>query len=348
MTSDDTEVTIAPNMWRARRLRIRIIGVGVAVAAILLALALASFYVWRVFSTVSELPRDDTLLPVRPGGSTPAVEPGATTPIEGAAVTPAVDTLNYLLLGTDAADGGGSRSDVMILAHVTPARDRVYLISFPRDLWVSIPGHGQAKINAAYAYGGGTLAAETVRDLAGVPLDHVARIDFAGFVALTRTLGGVTVNNRVASSAGNHCWPAGEITIAGDEALAYVRQRYGLPGGDLDRAERQRGVVSAVVAKLASPQILANPVTFSQVLSQLGPYVKVDSGLTNDVVFSTATSLRLASPDGIRSLQVPVAGLGRSDDGQSIVLMDAEGLDELGDALRAGTMDEYYAAHPGQ
>ncbi|MDT9121781.1 LCP family protein, partial [Escherichia coli] len=77
------------------------------------------------------------------------------------------------------------------------------------------------------------------------------------YIGLTTALDGVTVDNRVASRSGAYVWPKGEITIRGEEALTYVRQRYELPGGDLDRAERQRAVVKAILTKMMSANVIA-------------------------------------------------------------------------------------------
>ena len=65
-------------------------------------------------------------------------------------------------------------------------------------------------------------------------------------------------------------YPKGEVTVQGEEALTYVRQRYGLPNGDLDRAERQRAVVKAILMKMLSLDVLANPVKFNDVMGSLG------------------------------------------------------------------------------
>src|SRR5690606_27957882 len=99
---------------------------------------------------------------------------------------------NFLLLGSDkrseedAASQGvsGQRSDVMMLVHVADDDSSVYITSFPRDLYVEIPGHGKGRINAALAYGGVGLAVTTVENYVGVPIDHVALIDFDGIEQL--------------------------------------------------------------------------------------------------------------------------------------------------------------------
>src|SRR5690606_401872 len=103
-------------------------------------------------------------------------------------------------------------------------------MSIMRDNWVNIQGHGEAKINAAVAYGGIPLAVNTVENFIDARIDHVALIDFESFKGLTDAVGGVTVNNTIAfdSINGGHgfSFAQGEITLNGDEALAFVRERY--------------------------------------------------------------------------------------------------------------------------
>lgn len=302
---------------------------------VVIALVVGGFYVWRVWSTVDQVERSDTLMPT--GDDRPPAE----------AAVPG--SLNVVLMGSDArSDDERGRSDVLMLAHVSPARDQVYIVSFPRDLWVTIPDRGDAKINAAYSWGGDQLAIRTVESLTGVRIDHAAKIDFDGYIGLTTALDGVTVDNRVASRSGAYVWPKGEITIRGEEALTYVRQRYELPGGDLDRAERQRAVVKAILTKMMSANVIANPLTFNEVMGELGQYFTVDSELTNEVLFQTATSMRVTSSGDIRLLQVPISGFARTADGQSIDLVDEPQFAELADAIRNGTMADYYDQYKDQ
>lgn len=156
--------------------------------ALVLALVLGGFYATQTWRSVDAITRTPDLLPTADPIDTARPEPTATAP----------GSLNYVLMGSDSRGGDRGRSDVLMLAHVTPERDRVYLISFTRDMWVDIPGRGFAKINAAYAYGGAPLAVRTVESLVGVRMDHAVVIDFTGFAGLTEALGGVTVDNAVA------------------------------------------------------------------------------------------------------------------------------------------------------
>ena len=152
------------------------------------------------------------------------------------------NTLDYLLIGTDDGNpalNSGGRSDSLMLLHVNQARDQAYVISIPRTTQVDIPGHGQQGINRAFELGGPPLVVRTVEKLTGTRIDHVVMIDFQGFVKLTEDLGGVTVPNSTAFWGGGHHFPAGNITVSGDAALWYVRERQ--PNERL-RAENQRNV----------------------------------------------------------------------------------------------------------
>jgi LCP family protein required for cell wall assembly len=276
----------------------------------------------------------------------------AETPTEkGAAPRPqrqaTSNAVNYLLLGADDPVGsasGSRRSDVMMLLHLDGNRRSASLISFPRDLYVSIPGHGKNKINAAYAFGGTQLAVRTVEGLLDVRIDHVAVIDFAGFIALTESIGGVTVYNEHPSVSQGWTFPRGKITISGEEALAYVRERKQLPNGDLDRAQRQRVVLQAILAKGLSKEMLTDPDRFVRFAGDLARHVRIDKSLTESELRSTVLSLRM-TPDDLQQLQAPISGFGTSPTKQSIDLVDTVKMAKLGAALRADKLAEYRAKY---
>ena len=252
---------------RARRRGARwVLGLLAVVAAVVAAALVAgTSYVATVSHSVSENLQHSEQLPPE----TPA-EPGAAPrPAKRAA---AADAVNYVVMGSDSrtSSAGQGRSDVLMVLHLAGDRKSASLISFPRDLYVPIPGHGRNKINAAFALGGTPLTVRTLEGLLGTRMDHVALIDFEGFVALTEQLGGVTVDNPHPSVSQGYTFPTGRITVSGPEALAYVRERKQLPRGDLDRAERQRLVAQAVLAKGLSKQTLLNPVAFNALRRGVG------------------------------------------------------------------------------
>lgn len=317
-------------------LTLLVVVVGLSVVAVVA----GTGYVATVSRSVSDnLKRAEELPP-----DTPAAAGQAPRPTKAAAAANAVD---YVLMGSDSLTGnaGQGRSDVLMVLHLSGDRKTAALISFPRDLYVPIPGHGKNKINAAFAYGGTPLTVRTLEGLLGTRMDHVALIDFGGFINLTEQLGGVTVDNPHASVSQGYYFPTGRITIAGEEALAYVRERKQLPNGDLDRAERQRLVAQAVLAKGLSRKTLLNPRAFNAFAGGLASQITVDDGLSIDELRKTALSVRF-TPDDISSLQAPIKGFGTSPTGQSIDVVDPAQMAELASALRNDTLTEYVAEHP--
>lgn len=304
----------------------------VTVITLGLALLVTGFYLWRVIATLNDINRQKMASDYQ---GRPAAHTGGGT--------------NYVLMGSDSRGAGDrGRSDVLMLAHVPPSKDKVYLISFPRDMWVNVPGHGMAKINAAYAWGGEQLTVRTLEELIQVRADHTVKTDFEGFVSLTNELGGVEVYNRVASSAAGYTYPKGYITLKGEQALVYVRQRYELPNGDLDRAERQRAMTTAILMKMVSLDVVGNPIEFNKVMSRFGRHFTVDEELTNAKIFETAASMKVRYVDDVRSLQAPISGFGRSADGQSIDIVNEAQLAELSKALRENGIEEYYNKYKDQ
>ncbi len=184
-----------------------------------------------------------------------------------------------LLLGTDHNKVGGRagdrHSDSIMLVHTDPERHRVVYLSIPRDLLVEIPGGGRQKINAAMQIGGPALALKTVRAFTGLPINHVAVVDFADFEDLIDELGGidVTVPAPILSNrfdcpySGARCgsWKGwrfakGRQHMDGRRALIYSRIRENLldpAESDVTRAERQQRVLQAIAAKLTGVGTLA-------------------------------------------------------------------------------------------
>lgn len=183
--------------------------------------------------------------------------------------------ISVLLMGTDARpdEYGASRTDSMMVAVINLDTESVTVISIPRDLWVSIPGYGESRINTAYFMGeawgwgqGPETARQTVQQLLGIPITHTAVIDFDTFREIVDNVGGVDVV--VPSAIDDPLFPtddygtyhlqipAGANHFNGDEALAYARTRHG--SSDMERAARQQQVVQALRDRLTSPDQLPN------------------------------------------------------------------------------------------
>lgn len=256
--------------------------------------------------------------------------------------------VNYVLMGSDSRDVGNAghgRSDVLMVMHLAADRKTAYMISFPRDMYVPIPGHGRNKINAAFAFGGPALTVRTLEGLLDTRMDHVALIDFVGFINLTEELGGVTVYNEYPSNSGGYKFPVGDVNLRGEQALAYVRERKQLPRGDLDRAERQRAVLQAILAKGLAKETISNPAKFVSFVRGVSRHVTVDDQLTEKELRKTALSLRLR-PKDVRMLQAPISGFGTSPTKQSIDIVDKKKLAQLSKAFRNDQMHGYIEKYP--
>lgn len=263
--------------------------------------------------------------------------------------------MNILLLGSDSRisagdpgqwEYGAQRTDAIMLVHISGDRQSVQVMSIPRDSWVPIPGHGTAKINAAYSFGGPTLMIETVEQLTGVRINHFAIADFESFAALTDELGGVEIN--VGTEFTNHGVhvEAGTQTLTGDQALAYVRERYGLPGGDFDRVKRQQNWIRAILRAAFDRDILTDPLALTSFLETAASAVMVDAGFTVGEMRSLALSMRHVRPGDMTFLTVPISGTGWSDDGQSIVLLDRSPFDDLMAAVADDSVSDYLEDNP--
>jgi LCP family protein required for cell wall assembly len=156
--------------------------------------------------------------------------------------------LNVLVLGVDTRPDSqemGSRTDTIMLVQVVPKTGDVKLLSVPRDLLVEVRPGEQAKINAAYNFGGVDETIDALENYSGVPVDHYAVVDFEGFERVIDAMGGVRVD--VGDGQFPEKWRMGEDVqrLNGHKALIFARYR-GTPGADLDRMQRQRELVGAL------------------------------------------------------------------------------------------------------
>ena len=273
-----------------------------------------------------------------------------------AAVTPPAGKkapINVLLLGSDsrdttdpnanAEDLKGFRSDAIMVAQVSPDRDHVTVMSIMRDNWVPIQGVGDSKINAAVAYGGIPLAVNTVENFIDARIDHVALVDFDSFKGLTDAVGGVTVDNPIpfTSHHGNFTFPQGKVTLSGEEALGFVRERYAFSDGDYQRARNQQIYLKGLLSQMLSKETLTSPGKVTATFDALKPYLIVDQDLTLTTAASLGYDMRGIRKNDISFFTSPTLGTGTSGDGQSIVLPDWSEIEILREAMRDGTLDHY-------
>ena len=243
-------------------------------------------------------------------------------------------------------DTGVINSDTIMLLHVPADGGAAVAFSIPRDSYVSIPGHGRDKINAAYpgvkaataerlvadgesdpgrietqsAEAGRRALVETVEGLTGRTIDHYAEVNLYGFHTLTTTIGGVQVCLKapVNDPLSGARFAAGPQTISGAAALSFVRQRHGLPEGDLSRIRRQQVFLAAVADKVLSSHTLTDPTKLAGLISVL------QSALVIDADWDLLAFARQASDiaaGNLRFLTIPTRGPETNDRGD-VVLVD--------------------------
>jgi LCP family protein required for cell wall assembly len=260
--------------------------------------------------------------------------------------------MNVLLLGSDSRDPNttaGTRSDTMMLLHVDAAHKHAYVISIPRDTWVHVPrsadgrnGNSMAKINAAYAWGGPSLAVQTVEGFTGVRVDHVVVIDFAGFQQVVDALGGVdmTVDQTFTSEQPPYrTYKAGPRHFTGTEALDYVRQRHQFADGDFTRERHQQQFLKALLDKAAGMGTLSDVGRLNSFLRSATKSVTVDQSFN---VIDVAMQLRNLRSGDVVSLTSPSAGTGWEGD-QSVVYSDQVKAKALYHAVATDTVAQWVA-----
>lgn len=260
--------------------------------------------------------------------------------------------LNILLVGSDKAGGihspadvYGNRSDTIMVVHVSADRKSVSVMSIMRDSWVPIEGHGDAKINAAISWGGVPLMVSTVESVIGARIDHVAIVDFEGFRALADALGGVKVYNPTAFTSRNQKgsrFPQGEITLKGNDALAYVRERYAFADGDYSRVRNQqaflRGALSGVMDSMNDPARL------QAITETVMKEITVDDGMDVGTVLDLGRSLATMPRENLRFFTAPTTGPAWRGS-QSVILIDWEALGQVQDAFADDTVNKWAAEH---
>ena len=176
------------------------------------------------------------------------------------------DPFTIALFGVDSDEkrkqqGGGERSDTIMVLSINPKEKKTELVSIPRDTKAEIAGRGtEEKINHAYAYGGPNMAVKTIEKLMNVPIDHYATIDMDGLHDMIDTLGGVdVVSNSTFTMGANHFVKGEKTHVDGDAAMDFIRSRKETgAGGDFGRQERQQLVLQAMANKMVSSSAITH------------------------------------------------------------------------------------------
>jgi LCP family protein required for cell wall assembly len=260
---------------------------------------------------------------------------------------------NYLLIGSDsrafvdtpgdqqafgsASTQTGQRSDTIMVAHVNNDGTGV-LVSFPRDLWVAIPGLGHAKINAAFNYGPQTVI-DTLQQDFDIPIHHYLDVNFESFRGIVDAIGKVPVYFPYPArdlKTGLHYFVGGCLDLNGTQSLEYVRSRslqyYEAFKGkwvtadaipDIGRIARQQDFIRKL-ASLAVQESLNNPLTANTVADQVVQNLQADAGLSKDDIFALIDAFRTINTNDSSSLQfqvLPWVG-GPRQRGQDVLYVD--------------------------
>jgi polyisoprenyl-teichoic acid--peptidoglycan teichoic acid transferase len=262
---------------------------------------------WKMTNLPGVTVRDATPTP-GPGGAAPGTTPEV--PLMSAGPTPppwnGAQRISMLIMGLDYRDWeagqGPPRTDTMILLTIDPIHRTAGILSIPRDLWVNIPGFDYGRINTAYSLGeaykvpggGPQLAADTVEELLGVPIDYYAQVDFGAFVQFIDEIGGVEVDITEPlkldpmgdGKKGNvKNMKPGHYTLPGELALAYVRLRK-TEGGDFDRAQRQQQVILSIRKRILEFNMMPTLISKAPAL-----YNEISSGVNTNLSLDDAIRL---------------------------------------------------------
>jgi LCP family protein required for cell wall assembly len=269
----------------------------------------------------------------------------------------------YLKVGNDSS----TSTDTIMLVHVPADGSKATLISIPRDSWVHIPGHPDAKINAAYIDGylyggahgataqqekGATTLVTTVKQLTGVPIDHYVQVGFGGFEQIVKAVGSIPITlcksvddthaYNVAhgedGGSGFHM-SAGFHKLDPQQALEFVRQRHNIPGkvtDDLGRELRQRYFLSAAFKKILSAGVLFNPVKLHNLINAIdGAFTFDNNGFDLTKFAEQMTSL---SAGHIVGRSIPTDG--------NITVDGQDALKVVPSQVRKAVHDAFYGSHP--
>ena len=245
--------------------------------------------------------------------------------------------VTVLVMGLDyrdwSAGEGPSRTDTMMLLTLDPLNNTAGMLSIPRDLWVSIPGFDNGRINTAYflgeAYqlpgGGPGLAVKTVEQLLGVEINYFAQVDFGAFIRFVDEIGGVKVDVpkkiKIDPIVGDPIkLQPGRQALNGELTLAYARAR-NTEGGDLDRAIRQQQVIFGIRERLLEPQNLSTLVSKAPTL-----YAEIAAGVQTNMTLEELLKLAFLAQkvpeENITkgSISAQEVVFGETDDGQSVLV----------------------------
>lgn len=244
------------------------------------------------------------------------------------------DGTNYLIVGSDSREGmsdqqkkdlhtgsaDGKRTDSMMILH--DGASGPTLISLPRDSNVTIPKFrgsesgevkgplGDNKLNAAYSIDGPQLLVRTVEANTGLHIDHYAEIGFSGFADIVDAIGGVEMNldKGFKDKQAGADFEAGQQTMNGQQALAFVRSRHAFAASDLDRTKNQQKFLSSLAGQTATPSTLLNPFALYPAMGAGLDTLIVDKDMNPYLLAKMFFAMKDVTSNGGKSLNMPTSG----------------------------------------
>lgn len=259
---------------------------------------------------------------------------------------------NFLVVGSDSrsfvdsdieeqqfgTDNMGERSDTMMIVHIDPKSKTTLVVSLPRDLWVEIPGHKDAKLNSAFA-GGPERLIETVQANFDIPIHHYLEVDFTGFSQIVDSVGGVDVYMpapvRDKKTGLLVLWtelPC--VHLDGLRSLQYVRSRYyesmedGTwrtdPTSDLGRMDRQQDFMRRL-ARAGIAKVTHSPGKIPEIVTKAIAPLSMDKDLKSDLerIFALVYAFKSSDPAAMETITLPIKS-GPRQGGQSVLYLDEE------------------------
>ncbi|MBM4793489.1 LCP family protein [Streptomyces sioyaensis] len=240
-------------------------------------------------------------------------------------------SMDILVMGSDSRAGkngeygkdeGGARSDTAMIVHVYKGRKKASVVSIPRDTLIArpdctsngkdVPGQQRAMFNTAFEVGGPACAVKTVESISGTRMDHFIEVDFTGFKKLIDALGGVDVTTKkpINDNSSHLHLPAGRHTLNGEQSLALVRTRHGVPGGDgsdLGRIQLQQTFLKALMNQVKNVGVLTNPTKLYDIADTATKAITTDTDLNSvSELTGLAKSLGNIGSDNINMVTLPV------------------------------------------
>ncbi|MFJ2767054.1 LCP family protein [Streptomyces sp. NPDC087300] len=336
-----------PARQRRRSRRVRLLRTLFALAAVLvLGGGAAAWYLYRELDSIGSSAALGDDAPKSTDGSTNILLMGLDTRKDQNGDELPKDVLKKLHAGS--SEIGGYNANTLILLHVPADGGKAKGFSIPRDDLVDIPGHGKDKIKKAYGLAkadeeerllnsgvkdrheleqagreaGRRSQIETVRTFLGVPVDHFAEVNLAGFYHLADALGGVEVclNHAVKDRYSGADFPAGKQKLNAQEALAFVRQRHGLTRGDLDRTRRQQAFLASALHQANSLGTLTNPGRLLDLKDVVKDNVVLDKGWG---VFSFVEEAKNLTGGKVEFTTLPVESFAKHN-GEDVNIVDRD------------------------